>query len=96
MTKIQKKLINQLCGSILDKADTIIAAKDGREHEAYLSLWKMLHKEDAKVSLMFDNMRRSDAFYKLAAWKNNNLISEDDMKEFSDETQQVIQLLTQM
>ncbi len=58
------------------KAATIIDGRAEREHEAYLSLWKMPEKEDDLISLMFDDLRRNNAIHKLAEWHRFYLISQ--------------------
>ena len=52
----------------------------------HLQLWKLLKEEDREISIMFDDLKRSNAIHKLAAWKHNDIISEERFAEFSDET----------
>ena len=42
---------------------------------------------------MFDDLKRSNASHKLAAWRRNNVISDEDFSEFSDKTKQTVELL---
>ena len=39
---------------------------------------------------MFDDIKRSNAILKLAAWKHNGAISNESFATFSDETQQTV------
>ena len=45
---------------------------------------------------MFDDLKRSNAIHKLAAWKHNRVISDVRFAEFSDETQQTIMELNEL
>jgi len=51
-------------------------------HKAYLEIWDIIHAGDAKIGEMFNDLRRSNAVFKLAAWQKYGLL-----KEFSEETQ---------
>jgi len=44
---------------------------------------------------MFDDLKRSNAVMKLAIWKHNGLISDEKMAEFTNETQQSVELFNQ-
>ncbi len=81
-------VLNISCGRIFEKIKRIIKVQPGNEHKAYLELWEMLEKEDREVSVMFDDLKRSNAIFKLAAWKRNGVISDDSFAKFSNETQQ--------
>ena len=66
-----------------------------KSHEAYLRLWKILKKEDAKIATMFDDVKRSNAFQKIAAWNFYGLISDKELAQFSEDTQEIIHILNQ-
>jgi hypothetical protein len=42
---------------------------------------------------MFDDFKRSTAFFRLAAWRRQGLISEDDLAMFTEETQAVVGII---
>ena len=42
---------------------------------------------------MFDDLKRSTAIFKLSVWKMNNILSDENFKEFTEETQNRIQSL---
>jgi hypothetical protein len=45
---------------------------------------------------MFDDLKRSNAIHKLAAWKHNAVISNERFSKFSDETQQTVKALNEI
>ncbi len=93
LRKIKDKMLNTSCRNIFQKIDKISKNIDGREHQAYLELWKLLNKEDKDISIMFDDLKRSNAVQKLSAWKKKGIISNEKISEFTDETQQIIEFL---
>jgi hypothetical protein len=87
---MQGDVLNFACERIFEKIEGITRARKGKEHEVYLKVWKLMKKEDREISLMFDDLKRSSAIHKLAAWKRNGVISNESFSEFSDETKQTI------
>ena len=69
--------------------------REGNVHKVYLQLWKFLEEQDREISIMFDDLKRSNAIHKLAAWKHNNVISDKRFAEFSDETQENVKALSE-
>lgn len=55
-----------------------------------------MRSEDDEIALMFDDVKRSNAVHKLTAWHRNGLMSDEDLKEFSAETQETIHFLNQI
>ncbi len=49
-----------------------------------------MREEDKEISLMFDDLKRSTAIFKLAMWKRNRILSDEDFEEFTEETQERI------
>ena len=70
------------CDRIFKKVEKVSNTRNGKEHKAFLDLWKLIKKEDYEISLMFDDMKRSNAFHKLTAWKRNAVISEEDFSKY--------------
>lgn len=80
--------LNAAYRAILDQLKTIIEKGDSE-----LQAWDVLHKKDKDISLMFDDLKRSSAILKLAAWKRNGLPSEAELEQFSDQTRETIKAL---
>ena len=86
-------VLNIACERIFEKIEKIMKEREGSEHEAYLQLWKLLKQEDRKISIMFDDLKRSNAIHKLAAWKHENVVSDKRFAGFSEETQETVKVL---
>ena len=74
----------------MDKISNSLSDDEKDTHVRYLELWKMLKTEDKDISLMFDDIKRSNAIRKLARWRYNNLITDGDLVSFSLETLNVV------
>ena len=78
------------CEQILRRVEDIIQERKGKEHEAFLKVWRTLQKENAEIAWLFDDMRRSTAFIKLLAWRKKGLLNDEELRLFSAETRQSI------
>ena len=89
-------VLNIACERILEKVKRVIENKGNDNHKAYIELWEIMRLEDDEIALMFDDLKRSNAKIKLAAWKSNGLISDEDLKGFSEETQDSINIINEI
>jgi hypothetical protein len=87
LINIQKRLLNSACEIIFQRIEQISSNRKGREHESYLELWKIINKEDDVIAEMFDDLRRSNAVWKIAALKHYGVLTDDQLALFSQETQ---------
>lgn len=82
--------LSDACDNILSKIDKVLKNKKTTSHQKYLCLWKLIRKEDDKIAAMFNDLRRSTALLKLASWKKNGVLSEEQLEQFSESTQESI------
>jgi len=86
-------LLQNACDNILDNLKPIIENRDDGSHKAYLSMWKALKQEDDELALMFDDLKRSTAFFKLTAWRNRGILSDKEFSQFSIETRNMVNII---
>ena len=82
--------LNIACERIFIKINKVIESRGAESHKYYLKLWKVMEEEDKEISLMFDDLKRSTAIFKLAMWNRNGILSGKDFKELTEETQKRI------
>ncbi len=90
---LKDTMLSIACNRIFEKIEKISKVRKGSEHESYLKVWKMIHKEDSKIAVMFDDLKRSNAIMKLAAWRKNRLLPDKELAQFTEETQNIIKAL---
>jgi len=91
LRSIEEAALNIACERIFQKITKLIESRGAQSHKYYLKLWKVLHEEDKEISLMFDDLRRSTAIFKLAMWKKNGILSGEDFEDLTKETQKRIE-----
>ncbi len=90
---LKDEKLGKACGNIMVEIEKIIKKREGKEYASYQEIWKLLTKEDEKIATMFDDQRRSTAILKIAALRRHGYLSDEEMKEFSSETQEKIKII---
>jgi len=55
-----------------------------------LAVYKFLQKQDEELGQIFNDYRRSTAFFQIAMMYDRNLLTEEEFQEFSPETVNMI------
>ena len=90
---MKDKKLNQACEAILNNVESEIKNKGNENHKSYLKVWKIIDSGDDGIAEMFNDLKRSNAISKLVAWKRNGLLTENDLKKFSEGTRSTIEAL---
>ncbi len=83
--KLHEVALERYCQRVLEDVRRTV---DGRRthHERYLKLWKLIRKRDKTMAYAFDNPRRSQAITQLANIVAEDLITDGELDQFSEET----------
>ena len=93
MKSMKDGKLNQFCEQILGAVGSVIINKGNENHKAYLDVWEKVQTGDSEIAEMFNDLRRSNAVLKLVAWKRYGLLTENELKGFSEETQSTIEAI---
>ena len=93
LRSLKDSAINIACERIFQKIKILIESRGSESHKYYLRLWKVMEEEDKEISLMFDDLKRSTAIFKLAMWKKNGILSGEDFEELTEKTRQRIETI---
>lgn len=94
LSRLKPLALDRLCQRILmTSEDIIVRVKEGGYHSAYLELFKHVQTNDKRLSNCFDDWKRSQAFFILANWRKEKLLSDEEFSAFSEETRKVVEQL---
>lgn len=94
LSRLKLLALERLCARILQGAqERIAAAREGESLRAYLDLYGYLHKQDKTLSRCFDDWRRSNAFFLLANWRAEGLLTDEEFAAFREEIRQAAEFL---
>ena len=91
---LQDEKISIFCERTLSKLSDTIASEETTPREKYKKVWKILNKEDDKLGLMFDDLRRSTAVQKLGAWRRFGLLTDEELAQLSEDTQRAVEFFS--
>ena len=84
------------CDGVFEKVGKLMEEKAEGSHQAYLALWGLLRDEDEKMGEMFDDLKRSNAIRKLAAWRHYGMLSDEELLQFSEDTRSSLVSLSEL
>lgn len=92
---LKDELLNVACEQIFQRIEKVSAGRAGQQHKTYLELYKLIEKEDEKIAKMFDDLKRSNAFFKIAALRHYGVLTNAQMELFTEQTQAIVKDLCQ-
>lgn len=96
LRKIEPVALGFACERIHKKLEKQIKTRKGKEHAAYLEVYKLIKTEDKTIARLFNGVKRSRGLGVLAAWKTEGLITEDQFESLSEETQSRVKNLIEI
>jgi hypothetical protein len=88
--KLHPKALDRFCSRILEECRGICDNDSLSSHERYLRLFKHIKKRDKDMAQAFDDYRRSTAVMCLRAMGWLELLTDEEIAEFSPEVQYLI------
>lgn len=93
LRKLNDGALDELCQRALSEVQAIASDTSRSHHERYLTVFRTLKKRDEEIAEAFNDLRRSNALIKLANMKSLGLVTNDELAQFSVETQDIIRLI---
>ena len=88
--KIREAALERFCRGILDSVSEISKAPEGKAHETYLQLYKLIHQKDDELGHAFNDMRRSTALMQILIMNSKGLFTKEEIAGFTPEIQAYI------
>jgi hypothetical protein len=88
--KIRVTALDRFCQRVLDELCRIAADTSQSNHERYLAVYKLLHKQDKELANTFDNPRRSMALLQLTRMWSMELLTVEEFALFSSDARNAV------
>ena len=89
----QDDLLNRYCHRVNQIAEDLLAAAHDSAHSRYRQVYRHYREADDTLAACFDDWRRSTAWMRMLALLEHGILTEADLHEFSEETQDVMAVL---
>ena len=86
-------LLDRYSKGVLEKSRALIDDPSVGPHERYLRLYKLIHSTDKELGRALNDMRRSTARRHIVAARTLGLLTDEEMRRFSEETQQAVEAM---
>jgi hypothetical protein len=90
---LKTRALERCCQHILDAVRLASDAPAATAHERYLRVFRLIEEQDKELSEMFDDLRRSNATWRIGMMRNAGLITDEEYARFSEELRDVHSLL---
>jgi hypothetical protein len=90
---LHTEALERFCKQILLEVARINADRAKSFHQKYLEIYAVLHRRDREIAQTFNDLRRSRALMMIASMKGHGLLTEDELSRFSQETQELVDVL---
>ena len=82
--------LDRFCEQVLAEIAQIVGDTKTTPHERYLKIFKVVEQRDRTIGDAFNDLRRSTAITRLLTISSHDLLTEDEIGRFTQETRDVI------
>jgi len=88
-------VLDRVCKGILDalRAKIATSATEQIHHEQYLNVYRWLDGKDKEIANGFNDLKRSNAYYRLAYWVRSRWLTLQEFNGLSEDTKAKVLLL---
>jgi hypothetical protein len=87
--------LERYCQRVLEEVRAAAECK-GDYHDCYRKVYRLIRNRDKTLASAFDDPRRSTAFVLLANMIDEDLLTEEELKQFSSEAQEHIAVINDL
>jgi hypothetical protein len=91
--KLREVALDRYCEQILREVRNLSDRERSTNHERYLELYRYIDQSDDNIARMFNDPRRSTAIAQLLGMVGADLITEEELIAFSEDTRSTIEHL---
>ena len=83
--RVREVALERFCERVLDEIGRIGSDATKTKHQRYAAIYRLVCARDTEIKPRFDQLRRSTAVRQLFAFRYHNLLTEQELLQFSPE-----------
>jgi len=91
--RLQGIALERFCQRVIEEVQSKTSSCANGYHDCYLELFALIRSRDKEMAQAFDDARRSNAFILLANIKEQGLLTEEELMQFSSEAREAIDVI---
>lgn len=84
--EVHLKALERYCCRILEDVAAASGGREGTAYERYLKIFKLINERNEQMANAFDDFRRSTAVMQLGIMRRMELITDEELGQFSEQT----------
>ena len=84
--EVHTKLLERYCSRILEEVAAASRGTEGSAHDRYVKVYGLIEERDKQLASAFDDFRRSTAVMQLGVMRRMQLLTDEDLSLFSEQT----------
>jgi len=93
LRRLHELALERYCRRVLDESEQLHTDTSQSAHQRYLAIYQLFHQRDKELARLFNDLRRSNALWQLAAIKGHGLLTGEEFAQFSEQTQYLVAVL---
>ena len=89
--RVREAALERFCGRVLHEIARINSDDTKSKHEQYVAIYRLVHERSKEINSIFDYLRRSTAVTQLCSFRLNDLMTEQELRQFSPELVKLIE-----
>jgi hypothetical protein len=89
--RVREIALERFCGRVLDEIARINSESTKSKHERYVAIYRLVHERNKELNPIFDYLRRSTAIQQLCSFRLNDLVTEQELRQFSPELVRLVE-----
>ena len=89
--RVREAALERFCERVLNDIARINSDNTKSKHERYLAIYRLVHERDKEIDSIFDYLRRSTAVTQLCSFRLNDLMTEQELRQFSPELVKLVE-----
>ncbi len=93
---LRELALARFCERVLDEVERIRTDKAKDKHERFIAIHRLMRERDKEMNRIFDYLRRSTAVMQICSFRSHELLTEEELRQFSPELVREIEGIMQI
>jgi hypothetical protein len=93
---LREVALERFCERVLVDVTQIASDAAKTKHQRYLAIYRLMRERDAEIDPIFDTVRRSTAVRQIASFRAHDLLTAEELRQFSPELVSTVEEILQM
>src|SRR5262245_1947820 len=89
--RLREVALERFCERVLGDIERITSDNVKTKHERYVAIYQLVHEGDKEIHPIFEYLRRSTAVRQICEFRSHDLLTEQELRQFSPELVELVE-----